>query len=73
MSAKDDLHKLVDELTEREALRARVVIEDERFAERQRRKIEREIADGYERIPTTPEEDAWALANAREAIREEPW
>ena len=35
--------------------------------------LDRRIVEGYTRVPQTPLEDAWALANAREAIREEPW
>lgn len=37
------------------------------------RPVGEQIADGYRRVPQTPEEDAWAAASAREAIREEPW
>lgn len=36
-------------------------------------KIDREIIEGYERIPPTDEEMAIAEANAREAVEEEPW
>lgn len=36
-------------------------------------RIDREIIEGYERIPTTDEELAWAEANTREMIEEEPW
>jgi metal-responsive CopG/Arc/MetJ family transcriptional regulator len=36
-------------------------------------RIDREIREGYERIPETDEEMAWAEASAREMIREEPW
>lgn len=35
--------------------------------------IDRRIVEGYRRHPQTSEEDAWADANARAAIREEPW
>lgn len=35
--------------------------------------IDRAIAAGYRRLPQTAEEDAWAEAAARDAIREEPW
>jgi hypothetical protein len=31
------------------------------------------IAEGYRRVPQNSDEDAWAAANAREAIREERW
>jgi metal-responsive CopG/Arc/MetJ family transcriptional regulator len=36
-------------------------------------RIDREIRDGYERIPETEEELAAAHREGREAIREEPW
>ena len=36
-------------------------------------RIDREIREGYERIPETEEEMAWAEASAREAVEEEPW
>lgn len=36
-------------------------------------RIDREIIEGYERIPPTDEEMAIAEANAREAVEEEPW
>jgi metal-responsive CopG/Arc/MetJ family transcriptional regulator len=36
-------------------------------------RIDREIIEGYERIPTTDEEMAWAESETREMIREEPW
>jgi metal-responsive CopG/Arc/MetJ family transcriptional regulator len=35
--------------------------------------IDRQYVEGYTRIPQTEEEEAWARANAAEAIREEPW
>jgi metal-responsive CopG/Arc/MetJ family transcriptional regulator len=36
-------------------------------------KISRQIVEGYERIPETDWEMAWAEESAREMIREEPW
>lgn len=36
-------------------------------------RIDREIREGYERIPITGEEMAWAEASARDMIEEEPW
>jgi metal-responsive CopG/Arc/MetJ family transcriptional regulator len=36
-------------------------------------RIDREIREGYERIPQTDEELASAEREGREAIREEPW
>ena len=38
-----------------------------------RDEISRQIVAGYERIPVTDEEMAWAEASAREMIRDEPW
>jgi Arc/MetJ-type ribon-helix-helix transcriptional regulator len=57
------------------ASRAAVIVEaiDRLVAELERERIDREIVDGYTRIPPTPEEDAWAEWSARESIREEPW
>ncbi len=63
MTPREKLHLLVDELSEAEAeaALARLVRERELLA----RWSEPEDADAVE--------DAWAVANAREAIREEPW
>jgi metal-responsive CopG/Arc/MetJ family transcriptional regulator len=36
-------------------------------------RIDREIREGYERIPQTDEEVASAELSGREGIREEPW
>ncbi|HET9287082.1 MAG TPA: hypothetical protein VFO26_05945 [Gaiella sp.] len=57
------------------ASRAAVVVEaiDRLVADLERERIDREIVEGYTRIPSTPEEDAWAEWSARESIREEPW
>jgi Arc/MetJ-type ribon-helix-helix transcriptional regulator len=57
------------------ASRAAVIVEaiDRLVAELERERIDREIVEGYTRIPSTPEEDAWAEWSARESIREEPW
>lgn len=63
MTTREKLHVLVDELSdiEAEAALARLV-------------REREFVDQWKRSDDGPAtEDAWALANAREAIREEPW
>jgi hypothetical protein len=63
MTPREKLHLLVDELSDEqaEAALARLVRERELLA----RWTEPEDANAAE--------DAWALANAREAIREEPW
>lgn len=36
-------------------------------------RIDREIREGYERIPETEEEMRWAEASAWEGVEEEPW
>ena len=63
MTTREKLHQLVDELNEAEveAALARLV--------RDREAIERwtQTDDSQEAA------DAWALASAREAVREEPW
>jgi hypothetical protein len=63
MTPREKLHLLIDELTdeEAEAALARLVRQRDLLA----RWTEPEDADAAE--------DVWALANAREAIREEPW
>lgn len=60
---REKLHQLVDELTDAEAEAALARLLREREAVEQRAAAE----EG----PTA--EDAWALANAHEAVREEPW
>jgi hypothetical protein len=63
MTPREKLHILVDELSdaEAEAALARLV--------RERELLQRWTAPE----DTEATQDAWALANAREAIREEPW
>lgn len=63
MTTREKLHRLVDELSETEAEAALTRLVREREAVEQW--AEAQGGDGVE--------DAWALANAREAIREEPW
>lgn len=57
------------------ASRASFVIEaiDRLASEIERHAIDRAIVDGYARIPTTPDELAWAEQGTIESIREEPW
>ena len=63
MTTREKLHRLVDELSEAEVQAALTRLERERAA------IERWAAvDDADSV-----EDAWAAANAREAIRDEPW
>jgi len=49
------------------------VIEVYFYDEEKRKRISREIVEGYERIPSTDEEMAIAESSAREAVEEEPW
>ena len=51
----------------------RVQAIDRLVAQLESERIDREIVEGYTRIPSTPEEDAWAEWSVRESIREEPW
>ena len=63
MTTRERLHLLVDQLSdvEAEATLARLV-------------RERDLVDQWTQSDGGPAtEDAWALTNAREAIREEPW
>lgn len=63
MTTREKLHSLVDALSDAEAEAALTRLTRER-------KLLREWAEADQREAT---EDAWALANAREAIREERW
>ena len=63
MTPREKLHRLVDELSETEVEAALTRILREREAVEQWAAAEDAEAT----------EDAWARANAREAIRDEPW
>jgi hypothetical protein len=63
MTPREKLHLLVDELSEAEAEAALARLVREREL----------LARWTETEDSQAAEDAWALANAREAIREEPW
>lgn len=73
----DERVAAIDELVSSGAResRAAVIVEaiDRLVADLERERIDREIVEAYTRIPSTPEEDAWAEWSARESIREEPW
>ena len=73
MTTRDRLHRLVDELSEAEADDALALLNRVHEHSEERATIGRAIAEGYERVPQTSQEDAWASANAHEAIREERW
>ena len=57
------------------ATRAALIVDaiDRLVADLERERIDREIVEGYTRIPETAEELAWAEWSAEESIREEPW
>jgi metal-responsive CopG/Arc/MetJ family transcriptional regulator len=71
--------KLLQRLDERAANEGRsrsALIRDaieEYLYDEEAARIDREIREGYERIPETEEEIAAAYRETREAIREEPW
>ena len=69
-SAVDDLVDAGEYDTRSDAVRAAV----EALLDRRRRdEIGRQIAAGYERVPTTDAEMAAAHENARLTVEEEPW
>lgn len=57
------------------ASRAAVIVEaiDRLVAQLESERIDREIVEGYTRIPQTDEERDWAEWSTRESLREEPW
>jgi hypothetical protein len=61
MTTREKLHRLVDELSEAEVQAALTRLERERAAIEQ-----------WGESDSSSVEDVWAVANAREAIREEP-
>jgi metal-responsive CopG/Arc/MetJ family transcriptional regulator len=72
----DKLLRRLDERAAREGRSRSALIRDaieEYLYDEAKAKIDREIIEGYERIPETEEEMRWAEASAREMIREEPW
>jgi hypothetical protein len=69
MTAKEKLRERVEALSEEEAAKLLPLVE----GGNDRAAIGEAIAAGYRRIPQNADEDSWAEANAREAIREERW
>lgn len=72
----EGLLRRLDERAAREGRSRSALIRDAIEAylhDEERERITREIVEGYERIPPTEEEMAWAEREAREMIREEPW
>ncbi len=57
------------------ASRAAVIVEavDRLVAQLESERIDREIVEGYTRIPQTGEERDWAEWSTLESLREEPW
>lgn len=72
----DELLRRLDERAAREGRSRSALIRDAIDAylyDEAEARIDREIREGYERIPETDEELALAEREGREAIREEPW
>ncbi len=72
----EDRVRAIDELVAGgRASRAAVIVEalDRLVAELERERIDREIVEGYTRIPQTAEEIRWAEASGRRSIADEPW
>ena len=72
----DKLLRRLDERAAREGRSRSALIRDAIEAylyDEDKARIDREIVEGYERIPETEEEMRWAEESAREMIREEPW
>jgi metal-responsive CopG/Arc/MetJ family transcriptional regulator len=72
----DDLLRQLDERAAKEGRSRSALIRDaiEKYLfDEDKARIDREIIEGYERIPETEEEIAEAYESAREAVEEEPW
>ncbi|MEX2105406.1 MAG: CopG family transcriptional regulator [Solirubrobacterales bacterium] len=72
----DELLRRLDERAARGGRSRSALIRDAIEAylyDEEKARIDREIIEGYKRIPTTDEEMAWAEASTRELIEEEPW
>jgi len=72
----DELLRRLDERAAREGRSRSALIRDaieEYLYDEAKAKIDREIIEGYERIPETEEEMRWAEASAREGVEEELW
>jgi metal-responsive CopG/Arc/MetJ family transcriptional regulator len=72
----DELLQLLDERAARERRSRSTLIREaleDYLSDDLQAELDRRIVDGYRRVPQTGDEDAWAEANARAAIREEPW
>jgi metal-responsive CopG/Arc/MetJ family transcriptional regulator len=72
----DELLRRLDERAAREGRSRSSLIRDAIEAylhDEEKARIGQEIREGYERMPETDEEMAWAEASTREMIEEEPW
>ncbi len=72
----EDLLRRLDDRAAREGRSRSALIRDAVEAylyDEEKARIDREIIEGYERIPITDEEMAIAERETREMIREEPW
>jgi predicted transcriptional regulator len=72
----EQLLRRLDERAAREGRSRSALIRDAidvYLADEARDEISRQIIEGYERVPQMDEEFDWGDAEAREAIREEPW
>jgi metal-responsive CopG/Arc/MetJ family transcriptional regulator len=72
----EDLLRRLDERAAREGRSRSALIRDaidSYLYDEEKARIDREIVEGYERIPPTEEEMEIAQAGVREDIEEEPW
>jgi Arc/MetJ-type ribon-helix-helix transcriptional regulator len=73
----EDLLSQIDELVEGGRFDSRAEAVRTALAwflhEHRRRKTGERIAEGYQRVPQSEEEEGLAMASLREAILEEPW
>ncbi len=72
----EELLRRLDERAAREGRSRSALIRDaikKYLYDEERAEIDRRIVEGYERVPQTDEEFDWTDAEARDAIREEPW
>ena len=68
--------RAIDELVASgRASRAAVIVEaiDRLVAALESERIDREIVDGYRRVPQTRDELEWARWSGIQSVREEPW
>ncbi len=77
LRASDQLLERLDALVSRGRYRSRAgavkAALELLLAEEERLEVDRLIVQGYERVPQTPEEDAYAERSGLDSVREEPW